>query len=70
VGIAGTFNDWRPERAPMLSDGHNRWIKDLSLTPGVYEYCLVVNGYKWMPDPHARETAPNPFGGRNSVLKV
>jgi hypothetical protein len=23
-----------------------------------------------MPDPQARETVPNPFGGRNSVLKV
>ena len=34
-----------------------------------YEYCLVVDG-RWMPDPQARETVPNPFGGRNSVLKV
>jgi hypothetical protein len=23
-----------------------------------------------MPDPQARETVPNPFGGRNSILKV
>jgi hypothetical protein len=23
-----------------------------------------------MPDPLARETVPNPFGGRNSVLNV
>jgi hypothetical protein len=23
-----------------------------------------------MPDPLAKETVPNPFGGRNSVLKV
>jgi hypothetical protein len=23
-----------------------------------------------MPDPLARETVPNPFGGRNSILKV
>jgi hypothetical protein len=23
-----------------------------------------------MPDPQARETVPNPFGGRNSLLKV
>jgi hypothetical protein len=39
------------------------------LTPGTYEYCLVVDG-QWMPDPLARETVPNPFGGRNSVLNV
>jgi hypothetical protein len=29
----------------------------------------VVDG-QWMPDPLARETVTNPFGGRNSVLKV
>jgi hypothetical protein len=39
------------------------------LAPGTYEYCLVVDG-QWMPDPLAKETVPNPFGGRNSVLKV
>ena len=39
------------------------------MPPGTYEYCLVVDG-QWMPDPLARETVPNPFGGRNSVLKV
>jgi len=39
------------------------------LAPGTYEYCLVVDG-QWMPDPLASETVPNPFGGRNSLLKV
>jgi len=39
------------------------------LVPGTYEYCLVVDG-QWMPDPLARETVPNPFGGVNSILKV
>jgi len=31
--------------------------------------CLVVDG-EWMPDPLARATVPNPFGGQNSVLNV
>jgi hypothetical protein len=44
-------------------------VKETALLPGIYEYCLVVDG-QWMPDPLARETIPNPFGGRNSVLKV
>jgi len=34
-----------------------------------WKYCLIVDG-QWMPDPLARETVPNPFGGRNSVLRV
>jgi hypothetical protein len=39
------------------------------LALGTYEYCLVVDG-QWMPDPLARETVPNRFGGRNPVLTV
>lgn len=69
VSIAGTFNDWRPEATPMMSVGQGRWVKELVLPPGVYEYRLVVNG-RWMPDPRVSETAPNPFGETNSVLKV
>ncbi len=69
VCVAGTFNDWRPEATPMVSMGDGRWMKQLVLAPGSYEYCLVVDG-EWMPDPLAKETAPNPFGGVNSVLRV
>jgi 1,4-alpha-glucan branching enzyme len=69
VCIAGAFNDWRPEASPMFYLGDGRWGKELALPPGVYEYRLVVDG-EWMPDPRAGETAPNPFGGVNSVLKT
>jgi 1,4-alpha-glucan branching enzyme len=69
VCIAGTFNHWQPEAKPMHPLGGGRWLKETSLPPGTYEYCLVVDG-EWMPDPRARETVPNPFGGRNSLLKV
>lgn len=70
VCIAGTFNDWRPEVTPMIQIGAGRWVKDLVLSPGVYEYRLVVDGCNWSPDPRASETAPNPFGGLNSVLRI
>jgi len=70
VAIAGTFNDWRPEVTPMMAVGQGRWVKDLALPAGTYEYCLVLDACKWAPDPQAGETAPNPFGGFNSVLKV
>jgi len=69
VGVAGTFNDWHPEAKAMHPLGNGRWLKETALPPGNYEYCLVVDG-RWMPDPLAKETVPNPFGGRNSVLKV
>ncbi len=69
VFIAGTFNDWRPTATEMVPVGEGRWLKELVLPPGIYEYQLVVDG-SWMADPLVVETAPNPFGGLNSVLKV
>ena len=69
VCLAGTFNNWDPKSKPLHSTGVGRWWKQTDLVPGTYEYCLVVDG-EWMPDPKARESVPNPFGGRNSVLKV
>jgi hypothetical protein len=69
VCIAGTFNSWRPEATPMVPLGSGRWVKELVLPPGRYEYRLVVDG-EWRDDPHARETTPNPFDGLNSVLTV
>jgi 1,4-alpha-glucan branching enzyme len=69
VAIAGSFNEWRPNATPMIALGQGRWAKDLALPPGHYEYCLVVGG-EWIADPLAKETAPNPFGSVNSMLKV
>lgn len=69
VGIAGTFNDWHPGVSPMIPLGNGRWAKELTLLPGDYEYCLVVDG-EWRPDPQAGATVANPFGGLNSVLRV
>jgi 1,4-alpha-glucan branching enzyme len=69
VAIAGTFNDWRPDASRMVLVGDGRWLKELALPPGTYEYRLVVDG-AWIPDPRADATTPNPFGELNSVLKV
>jgi 1,4-alpha-glucan branching enzyme len=69
VSISGTFNDWHPNATPMLSvkDGH--WAKRLTLPPGVYEYRFVVDG-RWVSDPLASASAPNPYGDLNSVRVV
>ena len=69
VAIAGTFNDWRPEATPMVAMGEGQWRKELILPPGRYEYLFVADG-KWIVDPLATETVPNPFGGVNSLLAV
>jgi 1,4-alpha-glucan branching enzyme len=69
VSLAGTFNHWQPDSKTLHSSGVGHWWKEMALSPGTYEYCFVVDG-KWILDPLARETVPNPFGGRNSVLHV
>jgi 1,4-alpha-glucan branching enzyme len=69
VCVAGSFNHWQPESKSLRSSGVGNWWKETALAPGTYEYCLVVDGH-WMPDPLARESVPNPFGGRNSILNV
>jgi 1,4-alpha-glucan branching enzyme len=69
VAVAGTFNEWRPETTPMVEVGEGRWLKELVLPPGRYEYLLVADG-QWLPDPLIPETVPNPFGGVNSVIHV
>ncbi len=68
VCIAGSFNDWHPSAMPMLHMSHDRWVKELVLPPGRYEYRLVVDG-QWICDP-AAEKVHNSFGGCNSVLTV
>ena len=69
VFVAGSFNDWKPETTPLVRLGNGRWKGALSLGPGRHEYLFVVDG-QWRPDPNARESVENPFGGRNSVITV
>ena len=69
VFIAGTFNDWSPASAPMIRLEKGRWVKELSLPAGRYEYRLVVDG-QWLCDSRAAERVTNPFGDYNAVLIV
>lgn len=69
VSVAGSFNEWHPTTKAMHPAGDGGWVKEAFLPPGDYEYCLVVDG-QWISDPRAADVVPNPFGGRNSVLKV
>ena len=68
VAVAGSFNGWKPE-ASLRPAGNGRWVGDLNVGPGRYEYLFIVDG-QWQPDPNAKESVSNPFGGKNSVLIV
>jgi hypothetical protein len=69
VFVAGSFNNWQPEQTPLAPAGNGRWAGGLKVGPGRHEYLFVVDG-QWLPDPNAKESVENPFGGRNSVLTV
>jgi 1,4-alpha-glucan branching enzyme len=69
VSIAGSFNNWNSTAKIMRYDGNGFWFSEIKLLPGVYEYCLVVDGF-WKLDPLAADYIPNRFGGGNSVLLV
>ena len=69
VCVAGSFNDWKPDKTPLVAQGDGRWVGNLEVRPGRYEYLFVVDG-QWLPDPRAKEAVQNPYGGRNSVLIV
>lgn len=69
VFLAGTFNDWHSTVCPMIAADNGKWMKELALPPGRYEYLFVADGI-WVTDPNACEATPNPHGGTNSVLVV
>ena len=67
VFVAGSFNEWNP--VPLTRSNDGKWVGDLTGISGRHEYLFVVDG-QWLPDPNARESVQNPFGGKNSVLIV
>jgi len=69
VQIAGDFNNWKPERNPMLRTSEGIWQIKMSLPKGTYKYRFVVDG-KWMQDPYNKMSEPNPYGDMNSVITV
>ena len=69
VSVAGTFNGWDPRSNTLSKESGGTWRACLSLSPGRYEYRFIVDG-QWQEDPAAKESAFNPYGGRNSVLIV
>lgn len=71
VQLAGTFNNWRPERAPLTDDdGDGVWTTTVDLPAGRHLYKLVINGTEWRADPRNADGEPDGHSGRNSVLRL
>lgn len=70
VSVAGTFNAWDVEDAPLLPMGDGLFRTVLWLAPGRYEYQFVVDGARWTPDPLEPRRRDDGFGSVNSVLDL
>ena len=69
VQLAGDFNGWNPDLAPMRLMDEGGFQVRLPLGPGRYQYRYVIDG-RWEKDPANERVAVNPFGELNSVVEV
>jgi hypothetical protein len=70
VRIAGDFNEWIPDRKVFsIKEEDGLWRKILRLSPGRYQYRLIVDG-QWREDPANPQVVENYHGGYNSLLTI
>ena len=70
VTVAGTFNQWDPNAAPLVPAGTSGvWTATLALPVGQHQYAFVVDRRRWMQDP-AAPAVDDGFGRRNSLVAV
>jgi len=71
VALAGSFNNWS-NSADMMNDDDDDgiWSIELELEDGEYHYKFVINGENWYQDINNPLSAPDGYGGRNSIIRV
>jgi hypothetical protein len=69
VFLAGSFNGWNTTSTPMQRTEKGEWHAHLTLKPGRHQYKFIADGH-WTQDPANSESAPDLFGGKNSVIVV
>jgi len=66
VSLAGDFNNWDTNAAPMQKSADGIWRLSVPLEPGRYEYRFYADGV-WLDDPSARQRIANALGTENCV---
>jgi 1,4-alpha-glucan branching enzyme len=69
VSLAGDFNNWDTQAAPMHKGPDGIWRLSVPLGPGRYEYRFYADGV-WQDDPTAQQRAANALGTENCVRTV
>jgi hypothetical protein len=71
--ILGDFNNWDHPGVPLSQQSRNRYAAQLSLSPGVYEYkILLINGTEetWIDFSDDTYTVPDGFGSENGLIFI
>jgi hypothetical protein len=68
VALAGTFTGWHAA-VELRQTAPGEWTALVPLAPGVHDYAFVVDGERWVADPHAPQVDDD-FGGTNSRLSL
>jgi hypothetical protein len=68
VRLAGTFTAWKPEYE-LHETAPGEWTVLVPLRPGVHDYAFVIDGDRWVADPHAPQVDDD-FGGTNSRISL
>ena len=69
VALAGSFNEWQPDKGRMTRQKDGTYRKRVVLGPGEHRYKFVVD-QQWVEDPQADKQATNGFGTKDSVVVV
>lgn len=69
VALAGSFNEWQPEKGKMTRQKDGSFRKRVTLNPGEYRYKFLVDN-NWIADPQAEKQTRNEFGTQDSVVVV
>ena len=69
VSLAGDFNNWDTNAAPMHKGSDGIWRLGVALGPGRYEYRFYADGV-WRDDPSAQQRVANALGTENCVRIV
>lgn len=69
VIATGDFSGWSAEGVRLKRRRDGRWSATLQLSPGSYEYRLLVDGH-WWNNPACEHRSGNPYGSENDLLIV
>lgn len=70
VEVLGDFCGWDKSKAlPCYRSNSGEWSAQIQLTPGKYEYLILVDGNSQV-DPTNKEKVSNSYGGQNSLIVI